>query len=145
MEEGALGLNMGDIRPTPLGTNMYAGKNTPMDQLCDPESPKKPSNLVRKDEDSSLAKEELNLLARLIGTDTSSSVKEFKLNLFEGERMDEDDSSSSPPILDESKHVSIDLKSGRTRGDLEKIIDEMTVDVKEEEDEDLLALMDKAI
>lgn len=144
MEEGALGLNMGDIRPTPLGTNMYAGKNTPMDQLCDPESPKKPSNLVRKDEDSSLAKEELNLLARLIGTDTSSSVKEFKLNLFEGERMDEDDS-SSPPILDESKHVSIDLKSGRTRGDLEKIIDEMTVDVKEEEDEDLLALMDKAI
>ena len=124
---------------------MYSGKNTPLDHTVEPENPRESSSLARRDEDCSLAKEELNLLAKLIGTETSSSVKEFKLNLFEGERLDEDEFSGSPQLQDESKHVSIDLKSGRRRGDLDKIISEMTVEAGDEEEDDLLALMDKAL
>ena len=40
--------------------------------------------------------------------------------------------------------LNIDLKTGRGRGELERIITEMTVEAEEAEEEDLLALMDKA-
>ena len=40
--------------------------------------------------------------------------------------------------------MSIDLKTGRSRGELDRIISEMTVEEAAEEDEDILALMDKA-
>ena len=35
----------------------------------------------RKEEDGSLAKEELNLLAKLIGTETTSTSKEFRYRI----------------------------------------------------------------
>ena len=40
--------------------------------------------------------------------------------------------------------MSIDVKASRGRGDLERIINEMTVEDTEQEEDDLLALMDKA-
>ena len=41
--------------------------------------------------------------------------------------------------------VNISINSGRRRDDLEKIISEMTVASEDREEEDLLALMDKAV
>ena len=41
--------------------------------------------------------------------------------------------------------VNISINSGRRRDDLEKIISEMTVASDDREEDDLLALMDKAV
>lgn len=41
--------------------------------------------------------------------------------------------------------VNISINSGRRRDDLEKIISEMTVASEDREEDDLLALMDKAV
>ena len=41
--------------------------------------------------------------------------------------------------------VNISINSGRRRDDLEKIISEMTVTSEDREEDDLLALMDKAV
>lgn len=145
IEEGELGLSIGSVRPTPLGTNMYNGKHTPVDHLTEPPAPGAGAELGRRDEDGALAKDELNLLAKLIGTKPSSDVKEFKLHLFEGERVEEDEDTPGGGDLSQHNLVNIDLKTNRDRGDLEKVIHEMTVEVEEQEDDDLLALMDKAV
>ena len=44
----------------------------------------------------------------------------------------------------EDTTVNIDLKRGRERGELDKIITQMTVSVEDTEEDDLLSLMDKA-
>ena len=44
----------------------------------------------------------------------------------------------------EDTTLNIDVNSSRTRDDLNKIISEMTVSSEEKDDDDLLALMDKA-
>ena len=83
MEEGEIGLSIGSVRPTPLGTNMYSGKHNPVDHLNEQATSATRPEPVKKEEDGGgLAKEELNLLAKLIGTETASRSKEFKLHLF---------------------------------------------------------------
>ena len=147
MEEGEIGLSIGSVRPTPLGTNMYSGKHNPVDHLNEQAPNNTRPEPGRKEEDGGgLAKEELNLLAKLIGTETGSSrSKEFKLHLFEGEAGEEEEMNEQQQQRPNNV-VNIDLKSKRGgRGDdLERIIQEMTVEAGEEEDDDLLALMDKA-
>ena len=95
---------------------------------------------------SHLAKEELNLLAKLIGTETDARRRDtFRLNIFDGDHGDEEvDDGDHRRAGGEDKTLSIDLKTGRSRGELDRIISEMTVEEAAEEDEDILALMDKA-
>ena len=102
---------------------------------------------VRREEvGGELAREELNLLAKLIGTETDLKRREtFRLNLFDGETGEEEEEGEGEECLySEDRTVRIDLKTGRGRGELERIITEMTVEEQEGEEEDLLDLMDKA-
>ena len=101
---------------------------------------------VRREEGGGeLAREELNLLAKLIGTETDLKRREtFRLNLFDGEIGEEEEEEGEECPSSEDRTVRIDLKTGRGRGELERIITEMTVEEQEGEEEDLLALMDKA-
>ena len=52
---------------------------------------------------------------------------------------------SIPKHLPDDLTVNISINSGRRRDDLEKIISEMTVTSEDREEDDLLALMDKAV
>lgn len=67
----------------------------------------------------------------------------FKLNLFDSE-VESYESSDMNNQPQDSSAVNIDLQSSRKRGDIDKIISEMTIPREESEEEDLLALMDKA-
>ena len=88
--------------------------------------------------------EELNLLAKLIGTTKEVKKKElFKLNLFDTE-VEFEASSEIDQQTSDFTAVSIDLHSSRKRGDIDKIITEMTITQEESEEDDLLALMDQA-
>ena len=88
--------------------------------------------------------EELNLLAKLIGTKKEVTKKElFKLNLFDTEVELETGSELDQQTSDFTA-VNIDLHSSRKRGDIDKIITEMTITQEESEEDDLLALMDQA-
>ena len=92
-----------------------------------------------------LAKEELNLLAKLIGTETNVKAREtFRLNLFEAETMEDNLNEEKRLMEVEDATVNIDLKIRTQRGELDEIIKEMTVNVEETEDDDILSLMDKA-
>ena len=89
--------------------------------------------------------EELNLLAKLIGTKTDVKNKEvFRLNMFDVDIPEEEVNEILPQEV-EDLTVNININSTRTRGDLEKIITEMTVTPEDKDEDDLLALMDKAI
>ena len=69
----------------------------------------------------------------------------FRLNMFDMEADEEHDhiaGNVTDQVVDTT--VNIHINSTRARKDLEKIISEMTVDQEENEEEDLLALMDKA-
>ena len=85
------------------------------------------------------------MLAKLIGTTKEVKKKElFKLNLFDTE-VDFEASSEIDHQNSDFTAVSIDLHSSRKRGDIDKIITEMTITQEESEDaEDMLALMDQA-
>lgn len=83
------------------------------------------------------------MLAKLIGTKCDVKKKEmFKLNLFDPEPECYEGPERENQALDFS--LSIDVQSSRKRGDIDKIITEMTITRDEEDEEDLLALMDKA-
>ena len=147
LEPGLQGLEIGGKRSTKLGLNIYRDKGQEQAVVeavrRELSGGRGADRLGRKEEDArELAREELNLLAKLIGTETDARRRDtFRLNLFDGdlgEEEDEDLPTAHNPTL------SIDLKTGRSRGELEKIISEMTVDEAEEEEEDILALMDKA-
>ena len=133
LEPGLQGLEIGGKRSTNLGLNIYRDKG--QEQAVVEAVRRELSGaggadrLGRKEEDArELAREELNLLAKLIGTETDARRRDtFRLNLFDGdlgEEEDEDLPTAHNPTL------SIDLKTGRSRGELEKIISEMTVDEK---------------
>ena len=101
---------------------------------------------------SELARSELNLLSKLIGTDVSgqsNSQGTFKLNIVNPSPEDSKEKKESEPIADDfSGPLKIDMKgSGRRRDHhLEQIVGEMTVEEQNaDNDEDLLALMDKAL
>ena len=85
------------------------------------------------------------MLAKLIGTTKEVKKKElFKLNLFDTE-VEFEASSEIDQQTSDFTAVSIDLHSSRKRGDIDKIITEMTITQEESEDaEDMLALMDQA-
>ena len=86
----------------------------------------------------------MNLLAKLIGTKKEVKKKElFKLNLFDTEVQLEPSSEIDQQTSDFTA-VNIDLHSSRKRGDIDKIITEMTITQEESEEDDLLALMDQA-
>ena len=150
-EPGHLGLEIGDKRSTDLGFSIYAGKSAGGGLLetaratMAQRSPMKAES-IRQDEGSGdLAKEELNLLAKLIGTETNVKNREtFRLNLFDTDVAEADFELENKVVEAEDTTVKIDLKSGRQRGELDKIISEMTVSVDESEEDDLLSLMDKA-
>ena len=84
------------------------------------------------------------MLAKLIGTKKEVTKTElFKLNLFDTE-VDLEPGSGLDNQTSDFTAVSIDLHSSRKRGDIEKIIKEMTITQAESEEDDLLALMDQA-
>ena len=68
----------------------------------------------------------------------------FRLNMFDMDADEEHDHVESVPDTVEDTTVNIHINSTRTRKDLEKIISEMTVDHEDNDEDDLLALMDKA-
>ena len=85
------------------------------------------------------------MLAKLIGTKKEVTKKElFKLNLFDTEVDFDPSSEIDSQTSSDFTAVSIDLHSSRKRGDIDKIITEMTITQEESEDDDLLALMDQA-
>ena len=151
LEPGLLGLEIGGRRSTNLGLNIYKDKGQEQAVV---EAVRRELSGARgslsqggREEDSKeLAKEELNLLAKLIGTETDARRRDtFRLNIFDGDHGDEEvDDGDHKQAGGEDKTLSIDLKTGRSRGELDRIISEMTVDEAAEEDEDILALMDKA-
>ena len=84
------------------------------------------------------------MLAKLIGTKKEVTKKElFKLNLFDTE-VELEPSSGIDLQTSDFTAVNIDLHSSRKRGDIDKIITEMTITQEESEEDDLLALMDQA-
>ena len=90
--------------------------------------------------------DELNLLAKLIGTKTEVISKEvFRLHMFDAESGADEVVDDIPKHKPEDLTVNISINSGRRRDDLEKIISEMTVTSEDREEDDLLALMDKAV
>ena len=150
-EPGELGLEIGDNRSTNLGYSIYSGKSAAGGLLetaratVDQRSPMKAQFTPRDEGNGDLAKEELNLLAKLIGTETNVKNREtFRLNLFDTETTEEEFKTEDKIVEAEDTTVKIDLKYGRQRVELEKIINEMTVSVDESEEDDLLSLMDKA-
>lgn len=151
-ESGELGLEIGAKRSTNLGHSIYAGKSAVGGLLetaratVGQRSPVKAQFPRREEGSGDLAKAELNLLAMLIGTETNVKNREtFRLNLFDADITEEEVEMEDKTTDAEDTTVNIDLKSGRTRGELDKIINEMTVSVDETEEDDLLSLMDKAV
>ena len=151
LEPGLLGLEIGGRRSTNLGLNIYKDKGQEQAVV---EAVRRELSGARgslsqggREEDSKeLAKEELNLLAKLIGTETDARRRDtFRLNIFDGDHGDEEvDDGDHKQAGGKDKTLSIDLKTGRSRGELDRIISEMTVEEAAEEEEDILALMDKA-
>ena len=150
LEPGLQGLEIGGKRSTNLGLNIYRDKG--QEQAVVEAVRRELSGGRgagdrqgrREEEARELAREELNLLAKLIGTETDARRRDtFRLNLFDGDLAEEEDEEQHLPAADDQT-LSIDLKTGRSRGELDRIISEMTVDEADEEEEDLLALMDKA-
>ena len=151
LEPGLLGLEIGGRRSTNLGLNIYKdkGQEQAVVEAVRRELSGARGSLSqggREEESKELAKEELNLLAKLIGTETDARRRDtFRLNIFDGDHGDEEvDDGDHRRAGGEDKTLSIDLKTGRSRGELDRIISEMTVEEAAEEDEDILALMDKA-
>ena len=151
LEPGLLGLEIGGRRSTNLGLNIYKdkGQEQAVVEAVRRELSGARGSLSqggREEESKELAKEELNLLAKLIGTETDARRRDtFRLNIFDGDHGDEEvDDGDHKQAAGEDKTLSIDLKTGRSRGELDRIISEMTVEEAAEEDEDILALMDKA-
>ena len=151
LEPGLLGLEIGGRRSTNLGLNIYKdkGQEQAVVEAVRRELSGARGSLSqggREEESKELAKEELNLLAKLIGTETDARRRDtFRLNIFDGDHGDEEvDDGDHRQAGGEDKTLSIDLKTGRSRGELDRIISEMTVEEAAEEDEDILALMDKA-
>ena len=68
----------------------------------------------------------------------------FRLNMFDMDADEEQYHVGSVTDAVEDTTVNIHINSTRTRKDLEKIISEMTVDQEDNDEDDLLALMDKA-
>ena len=92
-----------------------------------------------------ILQEELNLLAKLIGTKTEISTKDvIKLNMFDIETDTNIEESERADETVEDSTLNINVNSSRTREDLNKIISEMTVSSEEKDEDDLLSLMDKA-
>ena len=153
LEPGLQGLQIGGKRSTNLGLNIYRDKGQEQAVVeavrRELSGGRGADKLGRRDEDSrELAREELNLLAKLIGTETDARRRDtFRLNLFDGDLGEEEEDEGGSEHLAsaaDGQTLSIDLKTGRNRGELDRIISEMTVDEEEEEEEDILALMDKA-
>ena len=117
---------------------------------------------MKRKESNKCAQAELNLLAKLIGTndlnfDPNNSKEAIRINLFDHDHPDQDLHSQEEPkvkIEKSTKKASVgtlefDLKTvGRKRDEhIEKLVGELNIrednqDVGDEED--LLALMDKA-
>ena len=153
LEPGLQGLQIGGKRSTNLGLNIYRDKGQEQAVVeavrRELSGGRGADKLGRRDEDSrELAREELNLLAKLIGTETDARRRDtFRLNLFDGDLGEEEEDEGGSEHLAsaaDGQTLSIDLKTGRNRGELDRIISEMTVDEEDEEEEDILALMDKA-
>ena len=86
-------------------------------------------------------------MAKLIGTKTEVISKEvFRLHMFDADPGEDDVAEAEiPKHKPDDLTVNISINSGRRRDDLEKIISEMTVTSEDREEDDLLALMDKAV
>ena len=155
LEPGLQGLQIGGKRSTNLGLNIYRDKGQEQAVVeavrRELSGGRSTDRQGRREEDSrELAREELNLLAKLIGTETDARRRDtFRLNLFDGDLGEEEEEEGgsqhlAPGPAADGQTLSIDLKTGRSRGELDRIISEMTVDEADEEEEDILALMDKA-
>ena len=152
LEPGLQGLQIGGKRSTNLGLNIYRDKGQEQAVVeavrRELSGGRGADKQGRREEDSrELAREELNLLAKLIGTETDARRRDtFRLNLFDGDLVEEEEGEEGEHRLAaaDGQTLSIDLKTGRSRGELDRIISEMTVDEAEEEEEDILSLMDKA-
>lgn len=132
-------------RATKLGTNMYSMAR-PSDTTAS-HSPAKSSAIV-SDIDSAqsdpVAKAHLELLSQLIGASVTKS--EFRLNLFNNDKEEEEAASAIQPIVEvESQVVKIDASKKQRSAELNKIMGELTVeDSGAQGDSDLLDLMDSA-
>ena len=98
-----------------------------------------------------MARDELNLLAKVMGTKTYFSKNEtFRLNMFNRDELEDDDEGVENMAMRKELEVgmeSIEVEPGRGRGDLARILQEMTVEGEVEvegAEDDILALMDKA-
>ena len=167
--EGTVGLHEIGCRGTQLGMNMYAAGKLAEDKP----QPKGASKYISEEtqleteelfpkvkrKTNQCAQAELNLLAKLIGTNELAAIQQsnsneaIRINLFdyhENDTLDEEvevRKVDKPAAKKAMGTLEFDLKSvGRKRDEhIEKLVGELSM--KEEEDteeDDLLALMDKA-
>ncbi|XP_063602215.1 protein OSCP1-like [Penaeus indicus] len=159
---GSLAL-VGD-RVTTLGTNMYSGRTegsaapamdrnafdhgTAYPQQALPartSTPTLPSDLDQNNPPlSGRARNELNLLAQLIGGSAAATNKEFKLNLFPADEDQRNDNDLDDLLLARDV-ITIEAGCRGDRPELGKILGELTLneaDAIEDKGQDLLDLMD---
>ncbi|XP_069971400.1 protein OSCP1-like [Penaeus vannamei] len=151
-------------RVTALGTNMYSGRTeggaapamersafdqgTAYSQQALPartSTPTMPSDFDQNNVPlSGRARNELNLLAQLIGGSAAASNKEFKLNLFPADEDQKNDNELDDLLLARDV-ITIEAGHRGDRPELGKILGELTLneaDAIEDKGQDLLDLMD---
>ena len=175
--DGGVGIHEIGNRGTTLGMNMYADTNAilnsnetkdvskyaPKDEESDPDpdlfpkvkvvnktTPEQNCLSLGQNSNSGLAQDELNLLAKLIGTDFNPTEKKLRLNLLEQDQKDAEVSAKTEEKPKKSEEaLEFDMKTrGKNRDQLlQKIVGDLEEVSQQENDEedDLLALMDKAM
>ncbi|EDV25143.1 uncharacterized protein TRIADDRAFT_50333 [Trichoplax adhaerens] len=133
-------------RITLLGTNMYnVDRNVETSSVSQSQSQDGASGNAP----NPLAKEELNLLAHLVGKDEKKAkdVSAFRLNLFSTDK--EEEIAAEKTIYRPDRVINIDASKKKASDELSRIMDDFTITSNNsatatEKGDDLLALMDSA-
>ncbi|XP_020894152.1 protein OSCP1 [Exaiptasia diaphana] len=146
---------LGD-RVIKLGTNMYIATRPIETSSSSVQSVKKDtmgsvctSDQTDEDQENTnlLAKEELNLLARLVGgSQSTAKAQPFRLNLFNTDEEEQQAQASSSSQEDSHRVIKIDATKKQQRQELSNLMDEFSIQDSQDRDkgDELLDLMDQA-
>lgn len=134
-------------RVTKLGTNMYNVARPAETTVSAPARSVQASSDMDMNNPNPLAKAQLDLLSKLIGsaaTEKKKGKSDFRLNLFNTDE-EEEEAASMRPVAEAGSHViSIDASKKKQSAELSRIMGELRVDDSNQDEDDLLDLMDKA-
>jgi len=129
---------LGGQRSTSLGFNIYA--NAATDCLISANK-----DAISVDEDHNLAKAELGLLAKLIGSDVKNTNAEFRLQLFDSVQLSPPSASTNDSVHNTSDKV-LNIKASSTGTEhLSQVVEDLTILSNTRSasvGEELLSLMD---